>query len=263
MNIIFVRKSLCALLVSLIIAGIVRAGSKEDPLDKVEKEAAEWVKIRAETVRLETEWNSQREITDATARALEQRAQSSEEKRNNLKAKGAKEREELDAVAAKNELSSQALDSAQSALKQTQESVLQMRALLPPRLSAALELPYKSLANPELSPGDRMQFTMTILNRCLQFNRTITYGEEPLQIESSAEPKILEVIYWGLNRAYALDRQAKKAWLGHSDQQGWRWDEHAEAVPAVERLIAVYNDKAEPAFIEVPAIVSHTNSVAQ
>jgi hypothetical protein len=59
-----------------------------------------------------------------------------------------------------------------------------------------------------------MQLAMTVLNRCALFNRTVTCGDEVLTISGEQGAKSLEVIYWGLSHAYALDRAAGKAWYG-------------------------------------------------
>src|SRR5450432_3558287 len=111
-----------------------------DPIDSVEKAAAEWVKTRTETVRLTAEWASQKELMEATVAALNQRAQSAEEKRDNLKAKTATAREEIAAVEAKNQLAADGLAKAEARLKAVQGKLLELRPSLPPRLSTALEL---------------------------------------------------------------------------------------------------------------------------
>ena len=133
--------------------------------------------------------------------------------------------------------------------------VVEMRPSLPPRLSEALELPYRSLANAGLAPGERMQLAMTVLNRCALFNRTVTCGDEVLTISGEQGAKSLEVIYWGLSHAYALDRAAGKAWYGAPGARGWQWDPSPAAVRPVVNLMAVYNDKADPDFVAVPAVL--------
>jgi hypothetical protein len=54
-----------------------------------------------------------------------------------------------------------------------------------------------------------------------------------------------------------LDQAAGKVWLGAPGPKGWQWEAHPEAFPQVTRLIAVYNDKAEPEFVAVPAKLGH------
>jgi hypothetical protein len=101
-----------------------------------------------------------------------------------------------------------------------------------------------------------MQLAMTVLNRCALFDRTVTSGEEVLTIDGETGAKSLDVIYWGLSHAYALDRGAQKAWYGSPGPHGWQWEARADAVRPVERLIAIYNDKADPDFVSVPATLA-------
>jgi Protein of unknown function (DUF3450) len=241
----------------LILAGVLPLSAAPDPLDTVQKAAQDWVKTRTETVRLETDWSSQRELLETTIRALEQRAQRAEEKRDLLKAQTARDREEIESVEARNKASTDGLQNAEVGLEGIQEKIRHLRPALPPRLSAALELPYRSLADPVQTPANRMQAVFTILNRCLLFNRIVTSGEEALTPEGETAPRMLEVLYWGLSRGYALDRKAGKAWLGSPGPSGWKWEAHSESAPQVAALIAIYNDKAEPDFVILPAAIAH------
>ena len=110
-----------------------------------------------------------------------------------------------------------------------------------------------------MGAGDRMQLVMTMLNRCAQFNHTVTCGEEVLTIEGEQGTKSLEVIYWGLSHGYALDRAAGKAWYGSPGQKGWQWELRPDAVKPVSALVAVYNDKMDPDFVGVPATLGQTS----
>jgi len=230
----------------------------DDAVDKVGKVATEWVKTRAETVRMETEWTSQRALMLSMVDALGQRTKVIEEKMEHAKARTAQDREELETLGKKNDRASAVLQASEGRLQEAAKQLLALRPSLPPRLSAALDLAYKSIGDPALSVGDRMQHTMTILNRCMQFNRAITTGDEVLTPPGEAAPKSLEVIYWGLSHGYALDRAAGKAWLGSPGPQGWQWEARPEAARDVARLIAIAADKADPDFVMVPAKLSHT-----
>ena len=224
----------------------------------VEKSAAEWVKTRAETVRLETDWASDQVLLKSTIHALQERAQVIEERRDELKAKTAEERDELDALAAKRKAAAAEDAVAEQRLKELSVQLLALRPTLPPRLSDALEMSFRSLAGTELSGSERMQFAMTVLNRCAQFNRSIHYGAEVLTLDAESGPKSLEVIYWGLSHGYALDSAGGKAWLGSPGPEKWQWESRPDAVARVAELIAIHTDKADPAFVTVPAQVKKT-----
>ena len=224
-----------------------------DPIEAVGKSAGEWVKTRAETVRLQSEWAAQRELLESTVHAVEERASNVEARRDELKARTAHEREELDTTEARNRAMAAAFQVTEARLKSLDEKLLRLRPSLPPRLATALELPYRSLAGAELPLGERMQLTMTVLNRCVQFNRVVTHGEEVIKLPGETAARSLEVIYWGLSHGYALDRTAGRAWLGAPGPQGWQWEARPDATKSVAELIAIADDKIEPEFVSVPA----------
>lgn len=231
-----------------------------DSIESVEKAATDWVKTRAETARLQNDWASQQELLESTVNALTERAQAVEEKRDSLKAKTAKDRDEIEAAQKNIEAATARMQAADAHLTELRDRLVRLRPTLPPRLSEASELAYRSLAATDLGPSERMQATMTVVNRCTQFNRTVTCSEEVLTIEGAPGPKLYEVIYWGLSHGYALDRAAGKVWLGSPGPQGWRWEAHAEAARQVISLISVCKDKAEPEFTAVPARLVHPSS---
>jgi len=231
-----------------------------DSIESVEKAATEWVKVRTETARLNSDWASQQEFLQSTVNALNERAQSLEDKRDGLKAKTAKDREEIETARDKNQTAAAGMQAADAHLNELRDRLLQLRPSLPPRLSEALELAFRSLAATDQGPSERMQATMTVLNRCVQFNRTVSYSDEVLTIEGESGTKSYEVIYWGLSHGYALDRAAGKVWLGSPGPKGWRWEAHTEATRQVVDLIAVFKDKAEPEFAPVPAKLAHSFS---
>jgi len=227
-----------------------------DPLDEVDQLARDWVKLRVETTQIDTAWRSERELLESTLTALRERATLLEEKRDLARAKTAKDREELDGLRAKNQAAADDLKACEARAKALTEQLVALRPSLPPRLSDALEMSCRSLAAPELPFGERLQFAMNVLNRCAQFNRAVTAGEDVLTLEGEPTTKSLDVIYWGLSRGYAIDRSARKAWLGGPGPGGWRWEPKPEAYERVVRLLAIARDQADPGFVVVPAQVA-------
>jgi hypothetical protein len=227
--------------------------AEPETIESVEKAASEWVKTRTETVRLESEWASQRGLLESTVKAFQERATTLEEKREQAMAKTADERAELATFNEKKQVAAAELAAVETRLNAIGGDLLRLRPKLPPRLSDALEMSFRSLSGSTLSPGERMQVTMTVLNRCAQFNAAVTCGDEVLVLDGEPAPKSVEAIYWGLSHGYALDRTTNKAWLGSPGPEKWRWEPLPEAGDKIARLIAIYNDKADPELIAVPA----------
>jgi|CZKI01.1.fsa_nt_gi hypothetical protein len=243
------------LLPSVLLAAALGAEPDADPLGPGGKAASDWIKTRLETARIESAWTSEQPLLGSTVNGLIERAQTLEGKRDLLKATTARDREEIEMLEAKNKTAADDLHAAEARLQALIGKLIDLRPSLPPRLSEALDLSYRSLGNSRLGIGERMQLAMTILNRCSLFNRSVTCGDEVLTIDGEQGAKSLEVIYWGLSHGYALDRAAKRAWYGAPGPRGWQWEPSPDAVRPVEKLIAVYNDKADPDFVHVPAVL--------
>lgn len=224
-----------------------------EPLGEVDQHAREWVKLRVEAARLDAAWRSERELVESTAAALKERAVLLEEKRDLAKAKTAKDREELETLRAKSRIAATDLQAAEARLAALSAKLIALRPSLPPRLSDALAMSYRSLADPALPPAERMQLAINILNRCAQFNRLVTAGEDVLTLAGEAAPKSLATIYWGLSHGYAIDRGTRRAWLGAPAAGNWQWTPRPDAFDRVEQLIAMAQDQADPALVAVPA----------
>jgi hypothetical protein len=98
-----------------------------------------------------------------------------------------------------------------------------------------------------------MAHTMTVINRCVQFNRAISFGEEIVATPGEAKPKLMQTIYWGLSHGYAYDKTAHRAWFGAPGPDGWQWTACNESESAIRELIASFDEKAEPKYVPVPA----------
>ena len=87
----------------------------------MEKAATEWVKTRAETARLQSDWTAQQELLESTVRALTERAQALEEKRDSLKAKTAKDRDEIETARSKNQTTATGLQAVETHLTELRD----------------------------------------------------------------------------------------------------------------------------------------------
>lgn len=224
-----------------------------DTIENVQRAATEWSKLRVETVRLETEWKWQRDSLQASLDALKERIKTLEQNRDELAASIAADETKSGNLAQTTAASREAMATIEQRLQKITAQLVAIRPLLPPRLSLGLELPFRSIQDAKPGPAERMQHVMTIINRCALFNKSVTCGEEALNLDGGPSPRLLGVVYWGLSHAYALDRNGNKAYFGHPGKTGWIWEPEPEIAEAVAHLLAINAEKADPAFVEVPA----------
>jgi hypothetical protein len=227
-------------------------------LKDADDSAGLYIRLQVEEARLNTEWSQQRGLLESLVHADEERATSLEESRDQMNARTAGFRDELDAMRAKIQGANDDAKVLETRLNALSAQLVSLRPSLPPRLSEALEMSFRTLAGSGVPVGDRMQVAMTVLNRCAQFNRVVSVGEDVLSLEGEPPQKSMEVIYWGLSHGYALDRADKKAWLGSPGPAGWQWEAKPEAFDGVAALIDIAHDKADPAYVNVPAVAARS-----
>jgi hypothetical protein len=230
-------------------------GMATEPVADVQQAAAEWAKVRAETVRIESDWALEQNLMQGTLDALKEKVGQLELQRDELAAKTATERREIAELETRRKEMAAATVAAEQHLRELDARLAKLRPWLPPRLSAALELPFRSLEDANLPPAERMQHTMTILNRCTHFNQAVACGEEMVTPTGGAAV-LMETVYWGLSHGYALDRSGRIAYRGEAGGAGWTWTPVPELAKQVERLIAVAQDRTEPAFVELEVQIS-------
>ncbi len=196
---------------------------------------------------------TERALLESTIAALEERAIAAEEGRDLAREKTAKDRNEVDGLEQRLAAARAEEASFETRLHELGARLLALRPSLPPRLSDALDVSFTSLAGTRLTPGERTQLMVSALNRCAEFNRMITCGDEVLRIDPSGEARLYEVIYCGLSHGYALDRASRRAWYGTPSAEGWRWEPREDLVRPASELIAIYRDRADPTFVAAPA----------
>jgi Protein of unknown function (DUF3450) len=228
-----------------------------DTLDTVQQAASRWASLRTESVRLASDWKWQKSALESSLAALQEKIKQMEAEQGLLEAEATVDASRTETAEADSQRAKAAMETINQRVAALTASVAQVQPWLPPRLASALELPLKSIVDPDLGAAERLQHTMTIFSRCAQFNKSITFAEDVLELDGAANPRLYEVVYWGLSHAYALDRAAGKAYWGHPGAQGWTWELRADAAEAVARIVDIYHEDADPAFVEVPAAISN------
>lgn len=245
-----------AILAALGLGLAAEAAEEKDPLKAMEAVAGKWVDLRTEASRLDADWATQKPLLESFVAALRDRAATLETRRDFLVASSARDTEEIRGLDAANRTGLAATQEAEARVSALARQLIELRPGLPPRLSAALEMSYRSLAKTDASVNERMQVALTVVTRCLAFNRDINYAQEMLTVPGLDGERLLEVVYCGMGQGYALDRSAHRAWVGRPGAAGWAWEAQPEAVAGLEKLIAVVQSKADPVFVALPATVN-------
>ena len=232
--------------------GILAGTTFGADLATTESLITQWAQLRTEAGRIESDWHWQRNVLQTTQEALQHQIARLEAERELQRATQGKVNQERAVRAAETAAQQQTLDAIDRELRTLAARAVALQRWLPPRLAAAVELPARSLADPALPAADRMQHLATFQNRCNQFNRVVTFSEEVLVLPDHDRPRLLEILYWGLAAAYALDRERNLAYTGYPGPEGWVWEPLPEAAEDVAQLLAVHRDEQAPMFVNLP-----------
>lgn len=223
-----------------------------NPLTDIQESAAKWSEIRSETSRLQSDWVAERSVLNSSISGLNIEADQLELEQKAMASEAQKHTEEIDRLTARNQANDAAIAQTVERLASLSGELIALRPALPPRLSNALDLPYRSIAQADMEPADRMRYTMAILNRCQQFDQTFVMTEEVLPVEAGGEDRLLEIVYWGLSQACALDRSANETFIGRPVDGVWTWVPAPGLAEAAAKLIAVRQDEVPPDFVTLP-----------
>jgi len=215
----------------------------------------QWAQLRQETVQLEEDWEWKRGIIENNTHALQERQETIRKEVALIEATSSSELRQLDELQDKATDAQTSLNEMSEALETVSAQLLELRPQLPPRLSRALELPFLSLGDDALPPGERMQLVITVFNRCAEFNKSVQLSQEPVVVDSGEEI-MLEVLYWGLAQAYALDRQAGTAYRGFPENGTWVWVSEPGIAGKVAQAIDIFNEDQDPSFVTLPVHLS-------
>ena len=245
-----------ALILCSLLGPFVSSALADTPLNDVQAAAGQWARLRSETSRLEKEWDAEKELLRASITGLGVQTDQIAAEHHTLTAQTTAGRTEIEELTAANLATARSITEAGERIDALARKLLTLRPALPPRLSAALEMPFRSLASTDLPAAERMRHTMSILNRCNQFNQSFVLSEEILPVTPGGDPRLLEVIYWGLAQGCALDRSGNEAFIGRAINGVWTWEPQPDLTTEIADLIDIHQDKSAPVFVTIPAQIT-------
>lgn len=155
-----------------------------------------------------------------------------------------------------------AQDENQAALARIRELVgpleARLRALAPvfpppltERLQPLLDRMPSDPAITRLSPTERLQNVVTLLNEADKFNGAVTIGPEVKKAPDGAEVQV-QVMYLGLGQAFFVDKAGEYAGVGVPTRNGWEWSVQNDLAPRLERSLSMYQNAIPAEFIALP-----------
>jgi hypothetical protein len=98
----------------------------------------------------------------------------------------------------------------------------------------------------------RLLTLINLASEVEKFQQTVVVRQE-LRKDGEGREFNMEVIYFGLSVAYAVNEDESLALIGKPDgKSGWKFEEHKELAGEIRKLIDCTKGDADPAFISLP-----------
>ena len=243
----------------LVILAAAPALSAAEPDSQNSRDAyAEWVGVR-ETIARETRvWAEQKQSLNDTIELLRTEIEAMKEKSATLDetvSAAVAEREKFEAEIAglkeASETVAQALPGMEARLQSlTPGFPAPLADVIQPLLN---RLP-KDDASTQASISERMQTVAGILNQADRFNGEAVVTAELRSNEAGEEVRV-RTLYFGFGHAWFVGDKEAFAGVGYPTADGWQWTPQPGAGPRIARAIAIQENAATAAYVELPVSI--------
>jgi septal ring factor EnvC (AmiA/AmiB activator) len=217
-----------------------------------------WVETRQLISKTRGDWQSDREMLEQTIQLFERELRGVEEQMAKLGTNGTQvERERLTADA-QLKSSNECLDQARQFVtkfeaqiaKQTSRLPVPLQEILKPLLSRMPADP----GNTRMSPTERVQVVVGILNELDKFNNSVVISSEKIKNQKGEEVAV-ETVYVGLGAAYFVNDAGDFAGLGAPGANGWEWTIKPELAAPVREVVRIYRNEHPARFVALPVVI--------
>jgi hypothetical protein len=214
-----------------------------------------WVETRQLISKTGVDWVAEKEMMDASVAMFEKELKDLTEQFNQL-GNGSEEVErERTALEEEKALLEEVREAARQKASTLEGQLPVLIARLPESLRERLkplteQLPADSV-DTRMSPVERLQTLVGILNEIDKFSSSISVESEIRQTPEGAEVEV-QTLYLGLAQAYFVGEGGSLAGVGHPSSKGWEWTTQKELAAPIQKAIAIYRNQQPAAFVELP-----------
>ncbi|WP_353568331.1 DUF3450 family protein [Haloferula sargassicola] len=252
---------LFTVLVSLLAARVYSQEAEVSPTEELKESVRKWIETMREIQTEETSWErdkelleGQRESLDSEISDLEARLKSAREEKATADQESVEEVAKRDALVKADEELAGKVRELESAL------VGQLPGFPPPlaedpRVAELIEQVRKdaALTGEEAQKGQtkRLNNVLNLLTEAEKWQQAVHLREE-LHSTDDGRKFNMQVVYFGLGCAYAVNEAGDYALVGTPGEAGWHFDPHNELAPKIQEMVDVLNGDAEAKFVTLP-----------
>lgn len=253
------------LFIASVIASLSSLSAQEtviSPTEELRTHVSEWVETMRKIQIEENDWARDQEVLTNYKEGLEKEISDLNEKIAEAKTKkqGA-DTESFKQIEEKNRLVA-AKDELAKYVRSLEEKMLAKLPLIPaplraePKISQAIEDLERDIKLPEEKRSEgvskRLLNLINLTAEVEKFQQTVVLRQE-LRKDQSGREFNMDVIYFGLSMAYAVNEEGSLALMAKpTEKEGWKFVERKDLASDIQKLIRSTKGDTDPAFITLP-----------
>ncbi|MBX3742058.1 MAG: hypothetical protein KF712_13760 [Akkermansiaceae bacterium] len=229
--------------------------------DELRANVREWIETMRSIQSEENAWEKDQEVLKGYREGLEKEIEDLREQiaRARVRKEGG-DKESLDKIAerdryieAQNELAAR--------VRQLEEGIVAQASLYPegllkqPKVAIGVESARTGLQLPQDRRGEdvskRLFAATELLADVEKFQQGVHVHTE-LHKDSQGREFRMDVVYFGLSAAYAVNEDGSFAEIGHPEKDGWKFSEQASLAPAIKSLASSALSEKDATFTPLP-----------
>ena len=231
------------------------------PTEELRVSVSQWVETMRKIQQEENDWSRDQEVLQNYKEGLEKEIADLKQQIADAKTrKQGADSESLDQSAERDRLAA-AKDELSVIVRRLEEGLSAQLPVFPapllaePKVAQGVEDLKRDLALPEDKRNEgvskRLMNVINLLTEAEKFQQTVHLRPE-LHKNADGREFNMQVIYFGLACAYAVNEDGSFALAGKPTADGWKFEERKDLAAEIQRLIATTTGDADAAFVNLP-----------
>jgi len=219
----------------------------------LEELVKQYVELRAEAVRLHTDWQEQKAVLEAELALLSREIDAARKALRRQQDRNAALEQTLKAAVEQRKRLQQTLAGVRSAVAREEEKLRRFVATLPPPLRKRVE-GAGSAPTPTTESGGLVERLAALLKEleAVQSVDQEVHIERMMLPGPDGSPQEAQVLFIGLGAAYALSADGRMGALARIGREGWSWVWLADLAPAIREAVERHTRVRPPGFVTLP-----------
>lgn len=231
------------------------------PTEELRTSVREWVETMRKIQQEENDWARDQEVLQNYKEGLEKEIADLKEQIASAKTrKEGADKESLDKIAQR-DLYVKAKEDMTAITRSLEESLLAKIPFFPepllkdPKVAQGIEDLKRDIALPPEKRGEgvskRLLNVVNLLGEAEKFQQSVHVRPE-LHRDGEGREFNVQVVYFGLAMAYAVNEDGTFALVGRPGPEGWKFEERKDLAPDIVNLLAATTGEADATFINLP-----------